>query len=135
MFLESCILCSALAFLNPADPSGTTIYPSGIKDDEDFVFSAPPTATYPLLELCAPIKLPNGMIIPKGTYAVKPSKDEKKLFLTQGHELILDIPIIENIIVNEYKATPCIKAETKERQIIFTYQIENILKRAVLQTK
>lgn len=135
MFLESCILSYSLAFLNPADPSGTSIYPSGIKDDGDYIYSAPPAATYPLLELCAPIKLFNGTTLPEGIYSVKPSTDEKNLFLTQGHDNILAIPIVENIIIKDYKAIPCINMKTENGKVIFTYQIENILKKAIIKTK
>lgn len=129
MLLESCLL---IAFLNPADPNGTTIYPSGIKDDGDYVYSAPPVSTYPLINIIDPIAFSSGRIIPIGTFAVKPSQDEQSLLFVEGYEVVAELPIVENIIVGDYKPMPVVTMETKPDKIVFTYQIENILKKAII---
>ncbi len=132
MFLESCLL---IAFLNTADPSGKTIYPSGVKDNGNYIFNAPPASIYPLLNIIDPIVLCDGRTIPKGIYAVKPSIDEKSLLFIDGHNIVFELPIIENILVAEYKHKPIIKMEETAEGIFFTYQIENILKRAQIIIK
>lgn len=129
MILESCLL---IAFLNPADPSGTTIYPSGIKDDGDYVYSAPPVANYPLINIIDPIIFTQGKILPVGIFAVKPSQDEKTLLFIEGYDVVAELPIVENIIVSDYASTPVITMETRLDKIVFTYQIENILKKAII---
>lgn len=132
MLLESCLL---IAFLNTADPSGTTIYPSGIKDNGDYVFSAPPAAVYPLLNIPFPIILDNDETILAGVYAVKPSKDEKILQFIDGDKIYKEFPICENIIVSDYCHTPIVKMEQIKDEVIFTYRIENISKKAKVKVK
>lgn len=132
MLLESSLL---IAFLNTADPSGQTIYSSGIRDDGDYVYSAPPACISPLLNIIDPIVLSGGKSIPVGMYLVKPSCDETTLLFIEGHQVVCALPIVENIIVEDYKDTPVVTFEVLSGKIVFTYQIENILKKAVIQIR
>ncbi len=132
MLFESCVLATALAFVNPADPSGKTMYPSGANAIDNVIFSAPSISAYPLLTIGSPIKLEDGSIIEIGNYCVKPSLDESKIFIFQGREIICECKVIENTIISDFAAKPIVKISTFENQIILTYQIENILKRAVI---
>jgi len=127
MILESFLL---LAFLNPADPGEKTFYPSGVRDDGDYVFSAPPAAIYPILKLSYPIKISPNCTLKAENYAVKPSVDEKKLLLFQGKNVICEFEIVENTLVQEYLAMPMAKIEICGNKVVLKYQIENIYKRA-----
>jgi hypothetical protein len=134
MLFESCVLATALAFANPADPSGKTMYPSGAKDIDGFIFSAPPISAAPLLTIGSSIKLDDGYTIQPGNYCVKPSDDENNILITQGHEIICICQVTENTIVSDFAATPIVKITPVGDDLILTYQIENILKKAVLPT-
>lgn len=132
MLAETCLL---IAFLNTADPCGQTIYPSGIDDDGDYVYSAPPASACPLVNIGNPIVLSGGQVLSIGTYAVMPSQDEKNLVFIEGSQIICELPIIENTIVGDYKATPTVTINVCASGIVFCYQIENILKKAVITFK
>lgn len=132
MFFESCILATSLAFANPADPSGKTMYPSGAKETDNIIFSAPPVSLYPLLTIGSPIKLQDGYSIPPGNYCVKPSIDETQILIIQGSDVFCECQIIENTIVNDFMAKPRVKIAKEDKKLILTYQIENILKKAVI---
>jgi len=132
MLFESCILATALAFANPADPSRKTMYPSGINDGEDFIFSAPPISAYPILTIGSSIKLQDGSMIEPGNYCVKPSIDETQILIIQGSYMFCKCKVIENTIVSDFAAKPLVKITKIGSELILTYQIENIFKKAVI---
>jgi hypothetical protein len=132
MLFESCLIATTLAFANPADPSGKTMYPSGNNDCDKIIFSAPPISAYPLLTIGSPIGLEDGTVIEIGNYSIKPSIDETQIFIIQGHETICECQVIENTIVSDFAAKPTAKISRIENNLILTYRIENILKRAIL---
>ncbi|MEI8377635.1 MAG: hypothetical protein WCF95_03765 [bacterium] len=134
MLFESCVLATTLAFINPADPSGKTIYPSGIKDNGNFIFSAPPVSAYPILTIGSQIKLEDDYIIQPGNYCVKPSVDETQIIIIEGFETICVCQVIENTIVESFAAKPIVKIIPHGKDLILTYQIENILKKAIIPT-
>lgn len=134
MLFETCIMSTLLAIANPSDPTGQTMYPSGIYDDGDFIFSAPPASFYPLLKLDSTIELEDGSTIMAGNYCVKPSKDEKKIYLIQGHETLCECTVIENTFVSSFVAKPIAKVDRNGERFILTYQTEHIVKKALIPT-
>lgn len=74
-----------LAMVNPADPTRTTMYPSGFKDIDKHVFGAPPSTKLPLLAMSYYLKDKSGRSIPPGYYKVSVSQDKKYILFFQNH--------------------------------------------------
>jgi hypothetical protein len=122
--------CCMLAILNPADPSGKTIYPSGIKDADSKIFGAPESTKLPILTLGVNIKDKNDNIVPPGFYKASISQDNKYILLFQNNYIagVLKIDnikaldkkaVINSIIVKPYKtdfALIIIKQDNKEAE-------------------
>lgn len=121
--------------MNTADSSGTTMYPSGICDDGDYVFSAPPASVCPLVNIVSPIVLSGGSTLLCGTYAVKTSEDGNSLLFIEGCKVVCALPITENIIVDEYKDVPVVGIEASRTSIVISYHLENVLKRVVISLR
>lgn len=133
--IETLLLSASLAFINPADPSLSTIYPSGVKDADKKIFSAPPEAKEPLLRIGTPLKNADGYIIQPGCYLVKPVGDEKLEFYQSGN-LVFELPVIENTFVDLYKNRAAVYTEIHENdKMLIIYHRENIVKKAVLPLK
>lgn len=130
MFFETLTL---LAFMNTADPSYSTRYPSGVKDGDKYLFHAPASYNAPLLFVKKPFEY-NFEKIDIGYYLVKPSQDEKKLFLMAG-ECAVEFDVIENTIISDYKEIPVVYLDYEKDFLRMTYQIDNILKIAILYLK
>jgi hypothetical protein len=107
--------CFFLAFINPADPSGTTMYPGGISDEGKRIFGAPESTKLPILTLCFNIKDKNEKIVPAGFYKVSISQDGNYILFFQNNyiagvfkvrnvkDLNADVPI-NSAVVKKYTA-------------------------------
>lgn len=132
--IETILLSASLAFINPADPSLSTIYPSGIKDIDNKIFSAPPTTQNPLLRIGTPLKNSDGYIIQPGCYLVRPV-DEKLEFYQEG-KVAFELPVFETTMVKNYKKRAIVYTEVHENEkMLIIYHRENIVKKAILPLK
>lgn len=84
-----------IADMNPADFSGKTMYPSGVKDFDKHIFHAPPESPYPILNLYRYFIDGNGKMVEAGMYMTVISEDEKNILLYQGGEHKGTFPINE----------------------------------------
>jgi len=106
MFFEllvSLLICD----VNPADPTGKTIYPSGIHDcDEGFM--SLPSSKCPVLKISVPIIDMDGKIVYPGMYGAMLNK--KQIFLIQSGEIkaVLSVTVTKSLpqqsILTEAKA-------------------------------
>lgn len=76
-----------LGFSNPADPTGTTMYPSGIKDADQTFFNSPPATKQPVLHLQLAIIDSNESLIPTGLYECELDDLGGYIYLTQSKEV------------------------------------------------
>lgn len=110
--------------INPADFTGKTIYPSGIKDcDKDIL--ALPASNLPVLKLPMPIFDKTKNVIKPGMYQVK--LVDKFLVLSEGDKIIAQLPVLKirylpyNQIVSE-----CIFKKANYTIVTITYREKNI---------
>jgi hypothetical protein len=132
MFLETGLLSIMLAFATPQDFGYPPPYPSGTADNGNFSQYDPPMAQYPLLRFPSAIKISPEITIPTGTYAIKPSIDQKSLLLMHGHGEVYKLPITENTFCEPYTEKAAAQILIQKDKIIIIYQIENILKKSII---
>jgi len=77
--------CFVFAFINPADPSGTTMYPGGISDEGKKIFGAPESTKLPILMLSFNLKDKNDKIVSTGFYKVSISQDGDYILFFQNN--------------------------------------------------
>ncbi|MFA6989673.1 MAG: hypothetical protein WC197_06355 [Candidatus Gastranaerophilaceae bacterium] len=116
--------CCMLAFLNPADPSGKTIYPSGIKDADSKIFSAPKSTKLPILTLSVNIKDKNENIVPPGFYKASISQDDKYILLFQNNYIagVLKINNLKHLDKNVAMNSVVVKFYNKKSVLIIVKQ-------------
>jgi len=85
--LVSLLLCD----INPADPTGKTIYPSGNRDFDDG-FMNYPASKYPVLKITVPVFDKDDNIVNPGMYEAM--LREKQIILIQSGEIIAILPVI-----------------------------------------
>jgi len=73
--------------MNPADPTGKTMYPSGIKDIDKQIFSDLPASMYPQLRLLDFVYDKDGRLIEPGFYEVIYRQIDNMIELFQGNTL------------------------------------------------
>lgn len=132
MFLETSILSMMLAFGTPEDFGYPPPYPSGTADNGDFSQYDPPIAKYPLLRFPSAVKISPNITIPSGTYAIKPSIDQKSLFLMHGHGEVYQLPVTENTFCDPYTEKATAQILIQKDKVIIIYKIENILKKSII---
>lgn len=84
--IEHLLACILIADMNPADPSGLTMYPSGVMDRDRFVFSAPPATKLPLLRLGTSIIDSDGQTVESDMYQVKVSEEKDYIFFIRNNQ-------------------------------------------------
>ena len=95
------ILPILIALQNPADFSGKTMYPSGIKEIDGKVFGDYVQTTNLM------ITIPETKKIPSGYYNAIITDDKKFLYISQNKGIGYFLPIIKNNILkklNEFKS-------------------------------
>lgn len=90
-----------ISFINPADPTGTTMYPSGIKDcDDGFLLN--PESPYPIIKISFKIFDNSYNEVFPGIYQVRLSNNLKTIQFYQANIKKAEFDIIK---VNNLKST------------------------------
>lgn len=96
-----------IGLTNPADPTGKTIYPSGLHDcDEGFTLA--PASECPVLKVTVSIIDKKGTVINPGMYQAV--LRNKEIFLVQSAQIVGILPVI----VTKGLPQRCIISETTE---------------------
>lgn len=97
-------------FINPADPTGATMYPSGVKDcDSGFMLN--PESPYPVVKISNKIYDAQSNPIEAGIYQIRISGDEKKMFFYEGTTKKAEFDIIK---VNKFTTAKMISVTETE---------------------
>ena len=114
-----------ISIVNGADPSGTTRYPSGFKDIDKFIFSAPKESKLPLLRLGANIIDSNNKIITAGIYQADISPDKTVINIYQNGEIKGSFVIFKLIERNEPVEIPVVTYSKAPNGIIMLIKQNN----------
>lgn len=93
--LEIIIAIMVVGFVNPSDPTGKTMYPSGIKEADQYLDPRLPKTPRPLLVLGREIYDVNGEIIPRGRYELALSEDKAFMYLIQIDKIVAKFPVLQ----------------------------------------
>lgn len=93
--LDVFIALMILGFINPSDPTGKTMYPSGIKEADTYLDPRLPKTPRPLLVLGREIYDENGEIIPRGRYELALSEDKAFMYLIQIDKILGKFPVLQ----------------------------------------
>lgn len=96
-----------ISLTNPADPTGKTIYPSGLHDC-DGGFTLAPASEYPVLKVTVSIIGKNGTIVNPGMYQAV-LRNKEIILIEEGH-VIAVLPVI----VEKKLSQMCIIPEATE---------------------
>ncbi|OGH96741.1 MAG: hypothetical protein A2104_10265 [Candidatus Melainabacteria bacterium GWF2_32_7] len=134
--LESLIIFTFLSFVEPIDPTGKTLYPSGIKECDDLHYDLPPHASKnPNLALSTPIYDAENKLIPPGIYEAELSETTGQILLLQSKEIKAKLPIMQSISTNHRYQIPIIKAKTlSSKHVLIIYKYENTEIQSTLST-
>lgn len=125
--IETVLTIILLSFINPADPTGKTMYPSGIKDVDNFVFSAPPSSKYPDLVLSMPIYDEENTQVQPGIYEVRLSENKDKILLLQSLEIKAKFPIVQAVKLEKKCLVPTVSFKTMgANQAFIIYKYDDI---------
>lgn len=110
--IESLLISAILTFVNPADPSGKTMYPSGVKDCDNFYYQHPPYASKnPNLVLPYQVYDGENNLIQPGIYESIISTNSSLILLVQSGEIKARLPVsnVTNLPVKRF--IPVIEAK------------------------
>lgn len=112
-------------FANPADPTGISMYPSGIKDcDNGFMLN--PESPYPIIKISSLVYDKNYTEVPPGIYQVKISEDEKKVLFYQGSSRKAEFGVIKITKFQTLKNISTVNSENDDpHNLIFSIRIAN----------
>ncbi len=117
---------TALAYFNPADPAGKSMYPSGVKEIDKFYYEAYPTSKKPVLKLNVPVYGLKHRGIEPGIYEAILTSDKKSILLFQSNKLKAQLPVTKIITLSQKCYIPKIDTQRlSSDQILIVYKIEN----------
>ncbi|EKE04726.1 MAG: hypothetical protein ACD_20C00015G0003 [uncultured bacterium] len=128
--IESLIIFAFLTFTSLADPTGQTLYPSGVKECDDLHFNFPPHASKrPNLVLSTPVYDGENKLIPQGIYEAEFSEETGQILLLQSKEIKAKLPVMQVLTTDREYQIPTIKAKnlsSKHVLIIYKYGYSEI---------
>lgn len=125
--IENILVFLFLTYVNPADPSGNTMYPSGVKDCDKFYFNSPPAASKtPNLVLSMPVYDAENKIIPPGIYETKLSQDTGQILLIQSQEIKAKLPIMQIATLDKTYLIPTVNVKKlSSKHILIILKMDN----------
>lgn len=110
-------------FANPADPTGITMYSSGVKDcDEGFMLN--PESPYPIIRIGSLVYDANYKEVSPGIYQIKVFESDKKILFYQGPYKKAEFDIIKVNKFQTVKNIPVVNTENDNPyNLIFSIRI------------
>jgi len=126
MLIEALTAFIILSFINPADPSGKSIYPSGLKDCDTNFFNAPPASIYPVVKIYLPLEDEEGNIINRGIYSAVYLEDSNQIKLMEGIKTIALLNVKYSKLLFEPHSVDSARIESlSENKVLFIYIKDN----------
>lgn len=92
--IDNTVVLLLLAFLNTGDPTGNTMYGSGIKDCDQAYYSVIKATPYAVLRTPYSFYTPDGEMVYSGMYDCIYDLENNKLVLRQSNKVYARLPII-----------------------------------------
>jgi hypothetical protein len=126
MLIEAITAFCLLAFINDADPSGKTIYPSGVKDCDTNFFNAPPSSKYPVVKIFLPLEDADGNIINQGIYSAVYLEDSNQIKLLEGDKPVALLNVKYSKLLSQPHSVESARIENlSENKVLFIYIKDN----------
>jgi hypothetical protein len=133
--IESALITIFLTFVNPADPSGTTMYSSLTGDMEYDYFNNLPDSKNPNLVLPISVYDNDKNLIAPSIYETVYSKAERCLYLIESGAVKAKLPVDKVRILDKDYKIPSVKVEIIGSHKIFViYRDGNIETNSMLDT-
>ncbi len=122
MLIEALTSFLIVCFINPADPSGKTIYPSGTKEIDNYYFNTPPASKYPVVKINYPLYDSEGNVITPGFYSAVYQEDSNQIKLMEGNKTIAVLNVKYSKLLSEPHSVESARIENLfENKVLFVY--------------